>query len=76
VTVKQNNQKVEKNRTNLLDANITLIQKKGSELFDVTTPYKGIWQHTKKMNKVTIVHRAFSLNGIYTEKNEILSAKC
>lgn len=50
--------------THLLEAKITLIQKKGSELFDVATPYKGIWQQTKKINRVTMVHRAFSLNGI------------
>jgi len=48
----------------LLEANITLIQKKGSELLEVATPYKGIWQHTKKMNRVTMVQRAFSLKGI------------
>jgi hypothetical protein len=28
-------------------------------------PYRGIWQHTKKMNSVIEVHKTFSRKGIF-----------
>merc|ERR1719221_66991 len=45
-------------------ARMTRIQKNGSEDFADWTPYIGIWQHTRKMKRVMVVHRTFSRNGI------------
>lgn len=46
-------------RVPLLDAKITLIHMKGSLSFARRTPYIGIWQHTRYMNRVMEVYNSF-----------------
>jgi len=49
----------------LLEAIITLIHWKGSPPWATTTPYNGIYQQTRYMNKVIAVHIILSLNIIF-----------
>lgn len=48
----------------LFDAIITLVQYIGSSPATLLIPKSGIYEHTKKMNKVSTVHINLSFNGI------------
>ncbi len=48
----------------------TRIQYRGSEEPAVSTPYSGTWQHTRKMSRVSRVHRTFSRNCTWPGEGE------
>lgn len=47
----------------LFEAMISLVQNIGSSPTTCWIPYKGIYEHIKKINNVKIVHNNLSLNG-------------
>lgn len=57
-------------QTHRLEAISTRTQYNGSEVLDVSTPYSGTWQATKKISNVRSVQMTFSRKAICGETRE------